>query len=70
MVILCLKVIIETIQSATVTNAILLNMENQIGQIQKDFFADIITVDENPMKNISTMENIVFVIKEGVVYKK
>ena len=61
---------IETIQSATITNAILLNMENQIGQIQKDFFADIIAVEENPMKNISTMENVVFVMKEGIVYKK
>jgi imidazolonepropionase-like amidohydrolase len=61
---------IETIQSATITNAKLLNMENQIGQIQKDFFADIIAVEENPMKNISTMENVVFVMKEGIVYKK
>ena len=61
---------IEAIQSATVTNAMLLQMENKIGQIQKGFFADIIAVHDNPIKNISTMENVVFVMKEGIVYKK
>ena len=61
---------IETIQSATITNAKLLKMENEIGQLQKGFFADIIAVEDNPTKNISTMENVVFVMKNGVVYKK
>jgi imidazolonepropionase-like amidohydrolase len=61
---------IEAIQSATITNAMLLKMENEIGQIQKGFFADIIAVDEDPTKNIATMENVVFVMKDGIVYKK
>ena len=59
----------ETIQSATITNAKLLFMENEIGQIQNGFFADIIAVNDDPTRNISTMENVVFVMKEGVVYK-
>lgn len=60
----------ETIQSATITNAKILKMENEIGQIQKGFYADIIAVDDNPIQNIATMENIVFVMKDGVVYKE
>ena len=60
----------ETLQSATITNAMLLKMENEIGQIKEGFFADIIAVDEDPTRNISTMENVVFVMKNGVVYKK
>lgn len=60
----------ETIQSATITNAKILNMETEIGQIQKGFFADIIAVNDDPTKNIKTMENVVFVMKEGIVYKK
>lgn len=60
----------ETIQSATITNAMLLKMENEIGQVQKGFFADIIAVNDDPTKNISTMENVVFVMKNGIVYKK
>jgi imidazolonepropionase-like amidohydrolase len=59
----------ETIQSATITNAMLLNMESEIGQIKKGFYADIIAVDEDPTKNINTMENVVFVMKDGKVYK-
>jgi imidazolonepropionase-like amidohydrolase len=59
----------ETIQSATVTNAMLLNMENEIGQIKKGFYADIIAVDDDPTKNIATMEKVVFVMKDGRVYK-
>lgn len=61
---------IATIQSATITNAKILQMENEIGQIQKGFLADIIAVNDDPTKNISTMENVVFVMKNGVVYKK
>lgn len=60
----------ETIQSTTITNAKLLDMEHEIGQIQEGFFADIIAVNEDPTKNISTMENVVFVMKNGIVYKK
>ena len=59
----------ETIQSATITNAKILNMETEIGQIKKGFFADIIAVNDDPTKNIKTMENVVFVMKEGKVYK-
>ncbi len=60
----------ETIQSATITNAKILGMENEIGQIKKGFLADIIAVNDNPTKNIKTMENVVFVMKDGIVYKK
>lgn len=61
---------IETIQSATITNAKILKMDKEIGQIKQGFFADIIAVDEDPTNNIKTMENVVFVMKNGVVYKQ
>ncbi|EAR11623.1 Xaa-Pro dipeptidase family enzyme [Polaribacter irgensii 23-P] len=61
---------IETLQSATITNAMLLKMDNQIGQIKEGFYADIIAVDENPLQHIDAMEKVVFVMKNGVVYKK
>ncbi|PQJ21999.1 amidohydrolase family protein [Tenacibaculum sp. SG-28] len=60
----------ETIQSATITNAKILKMENEIGQINKGFYADIIAVNQDPTKQIATMENVVFVMKDGVVYKQ
>jgi imidazolonepropionase-like amidohydrolase len=61
---------IEAIQSATITNAKLLQMENELGQLKAGFLADIVAVDDNPIKNISTLEKVTFVMKEGVVYKK
>ena len=59
----------ETIQAATITNAILLKMEGEIGQIKKGFYADIIAVEDSPIENITTMENVIFVMKNGKVYK-
>jgi len=59
----------EAIQSATSTNARVLKNEN-IGEIAVGKFADIIAVDDDPTKNIKTLENVVFVMKNGKVYKK
>ena len=59
-----------SLKAATITNAKLLNMENLLGQIKKGFLADIIATDESPTKDISTLKNIVFVMKDGKVYKK
>ena len=58
-----------TLQSATITNAKLLDMETSLGQIKEGFLADIIAVEDDPTRTIDTMENVVFVMKNGVVYK-
>ncbi|MDC6387393.1 amidohydrolase family protein [Maribacter sp. PR1] len=60
--------IIETLRSATITNASLLGMEN-LGQIKKGYIADIVAVNENPLQNVDTLEEVVFVMKEGEIYK-
>ena len=57
-----------SLQSATITNAKLLDMESELGQIETNFLADIIAVDADPTEDIKTMETVVFVMKEGVVY--
>lgn len=59
----------EAIQSATIVNAEILNMADQIGQIKEGFIADIVAVDTDPTKDITTMESVTFVMKEGMVYK-
>jgi len=59
----------KALQSATLTNAKLLGQENSIGQLQIGYIADIIAVNENPVENIETMENTVFIMKEGIIYK-
>jgi imidazolonepropionase-like amidohydrolase len=59
----------EAIQSATVVSAKLLKAEDEIGQLAPGFMADIIAVDDDPTKNIKTLENVVFVMKNGVIFK-
>ncbi len=58
-----------SLNSATITNAKLLNMENLLGQLKEGYYADIIAVDESPLENIATLENVIFVMKDGKVYK-
>jgi imidazolonepropionase-like amidohydrolase len=62
--------VMECIQSATITNASILSMENDLGKIKEGFIADIVATEENPLDNVSTLEKVVFVMKEGIVYKQ
>jgi len=58
----------EAIKSATINAADLLGIKD-IGAIKTGFQADIIAVNENPLENIRTLENVQFVMKGGVVFK-
>lgn len=60
----------ESLKAATITNAKLLGMDAEIGRIKEGFIADIIAVEANPMNDVATLENVVFVMKEGKVYKQ
>ena len=59
----------EAIQSATITNAKILGLADELGQIKPNFVADIVATDSNPLQDISAMERISFVMKDGVIYK-
>ena len=60
---------LETIQSATLTAAIVLGMEDQLGTVTPGKIADIVAVPGDPTTDISVMERVDFVMKEGVVYR-
>ncbi len=61
---------IKAIQSATITNATVLGMKDELGQIAEGFIADIVATDDDPTENIDTMTHVSFVMKEGKVYKQ
>lgn len=61
--------VIETLRAATMTNAMLLG-EDELGQIKEGYIADIVAVNDNPLNNVETLTDVVFVMKEGVVYKQ
>ena len=60
----------QALMSATSLTAELLEWEDRVGAIQPGLYADIIAVDGNPLDDISEMEDVDFVMKGGVVYKK
>ncbi|NBP69635.1 MAG: amidohydrolase family protein [Cytophagia bacterium] len=60
----------EAIKSATIVNAGILGLADKVGTLENGKLADIVATDENPLKNIKTMESVSFVMKEGVVYKQ
>ncbi len=59
----------QAIQSATINAADLLDHKAKVGSITKGKFADIIAVYGNPIEDISILERVRFVMKDGVVYK-
>jgi len=59
----------ETIQTATMTSATVLGMADKLGSLEAGKIADIVAVDEDPLKNIKTLLKVKFVMKDGVVYK-
>ncbi|MBQ4913942.1 amidohydrolase family protein [Maribacter sp. MMG018] len=61
--------VIDAIRSATITNAKLLGLD-KLGQLKEGYVADIVAVNDNPLKKVEALTDVVFVMKEGVVYKQ
>lgn len=59
----------QAIQAATSNAADLLGHSDEIGSIKPGKSADMIAVTGDPLKDISVLENVEFVMKEGKVYK-
>jgi len=59
----------QAIQAATSSAADLLGRSNEIGSIEPGKYADIIAVAGDPTRNVSLLENVQFVMKDGTVYK-
>ena len=56
--------------SATVNSAELLGISDILGTLSEGKLADIVAVSGNPLEDISVMESVSFVMKDGVVYKQ
>ena len=61
--------VIECLQAATIVNSKILSVDDEIGKIKEGFTADIIATRLDPTKDVKTLENVIFVMKDGEVYK-
>ena len=62
--------IMETIKAATIYAADLLGEKDKLGSIEAGKLADIVAVDGDPLKDTKVFGKVVFVMKDGVVYKQ
>ncbi len=61
---------LEAIRSATLSAASLLGQSSRLGSLEPGFAADIVAVAGDPLKDITLLQKVGFVMKEGVVYKQ
>jgi len=60
---------IDAIKAATMNAAELIGIKDQLGSIEVGKLADIVAVDGNPLTDPKVFGKVVFVMKDGVVYK-
>ncbi len=61
---------IQAIQAATINPARLLKQEATLGSLEKGKLADIVAVPGNPLDDMSLMEKVGFVMKDGQIVKQ
>ena len=60
----------QAIQSATSRAAEMLGMKGQLGAIAPGALADIVAVTGDPLKDVKALEKVVFVMKDGKVFRE
>ena len=60
---------LQAIQAATVNAADLLGWQGKVGSLEPGTWADIVAVDGDPLKDVTTLERVKFVMKGGDVVK-
>jgi imidazolonepropionase-like amidohydrolase len=61
---------LATLQADLLNGAKLLGWAGQIGALEPGYTADIIAVAGDPLQDVTTLQNVSFVMKDGIIYKK
>lgn len=61
---------VAVLQADLVNGAKLLGWEGKIGSLEPGYLADIVAAPGDPLQDIAVLENVSFVMKGGVIYKK
>lgn len=60
---------LEALQAATINGATLLSLDTELGTIEAGKLADLVAVEGDPLKDITAMEHVSWVMHDGVVVK-
>jgi len=60
----------QAIRSATAAAAELLGMQDKVGTIEAGKYADIVAVPGDPLRDVTELQKVNFVMKGGVVHKR
>ena len=61
---------LAVLQADLLNGAKLLGWEGQIGALDTGYLADVVAVPGDPLQDISVLQNVSFVMKGGVIYRK
>lgn len=61
---------LQALQADLINGSKLLGWDGQIGAVKPGYLADIVAVPGNPLNDITTLQRVEFVMKDGTVYKK
>ena len=61
---------VQALAAATAVDAQILRQESSLGHVQRGMLADLIAVTGDPTNDISAVERVVFVMKNGTIYKR
>jgi len=61
---------LAAIQAGTLNGAKVLGWQESIGNLKPGFFADVIAVEGDPLADITALKKVVFVMKNGTIFKR